>query len=38
MRRVVGMNVSDIAFDVEVASVNVIKFLFEVLVDEFIAI
>lgn len=38
MRRVVGVNVSDIAFDIKIAFVNVIKFLLKILVDEFVAI
>lgn len=37
MGRIVGMNVGDISFDIEIAFVDVIEFLFEVLVDEFVA-
>jgi len=36
--RIVGMDVSDVAFDIEVTFIDVVKLLFEVLVDEFIAI
>jgi hypothetical protein len=34
---IVGMDVADISFDIEIAFVDVVEFLFEVLVDEFVA-
>ena len=34
---IVGMDVGDISFDIEVTSVDIIEFLFEILVDEFVS-
>ena len=38
MRWVIGMYVGDIAFDIEVTFVDIVKFLLKVLINEFVSI